>query len=116
MGEFEIRGPNALALLERAFTNSAAFQEQKQAGVKQKLVGFEMVDRGIPRHDYEIVDTDGHTIGKVTSGTQSPSLQKAIGMGYVQTAFAKEGADIYIKIRDNNIKARIVKPPFYKAP
>ncbi len=100
----------------KAFTNSAALQEQKQAGVKQKLVGFEMVDRGIPRHDYEIVDTDGHTIGKVTSGTQSPSLQKAIGMGYVQTAFAKEGADIYIKIRDNNIKARIVKPPFYKAP
>jgi len=100
----------------KEFTNSAALQEQKQEGVKQKLVGFEMIDRGIPRHDYEIVDADGNTIGKVTSGTQSPSLQKAIGMGYVQTAFAKEGTDIYIKIRDNNIKARIVKPPFYKAP
>jgi len=100
----------------KEFTNSAALQEQKLEGVKQKLVGFEMIDRGIPRHDYEIVDADGHTIGKVTSGTQSPSLQKAIGMGYVQTAFAKEGTDIYIKIRDNNIKARIVKPPFYKAP
>ena len=100
----------------KAFTNSAALQQQKQEGVKSKLVGFEMIDRGIPRHDYEIADADGNIIGKVTSGTQSPSLQKAIGMGYVQTAFAKEGTDIYIKIRDNSIKARVVKPPFYKAP
>jgi aminomethyltransferase len=96
------------------FTNSAALSQQKQEGVKQKLVGFEMIDRGIPRHDYEIVDADGNNIGKVTSGTQSPSLQKAIGMGYVQTAFAKEGTEIYIKIRDNRVKAKIVKPPFYK--
>jgi aminomethyltransferase len=96
------------------FTNSAALQQQKADGVKRKLVGFEMTDRGIPRHDYEIADAEGNIIGKVTSGTQSPSLQKAIGMGYVQTAFAKEGTDIYIKIRDNNIKAKIVKPPFYK--
>jgi aminomethyltransferase len=98
----------------KEFTNSAALAEQKAAGIKQKLVGFEMIDRGIPRHDYEIVDADGNNIGKVTSGTQSPSLQKAIGMGYVNTAFAKEGTDIYIKIRDNSIKAKIVKPPFYK--
>jgi aminomethyltransferase len=97
------------------FTNSAALQQQKLDGVKQKLVGFEMVDRGIPRHDYEIVDGDGHTIGKVTSGTQSPSLQKAIGLGYVKNEFAKEGTEIFIKIRDNNVKAKIVKPPFYKA-
>jgi aminomethyltransferase len=96
------------------FTNSAALAQQKQDGVKQKLVGFEMIDRGIPRHDYEIVDADGNNIGKVTSGTQSPSLQKAIGMGYVQTTFAKEGTEIYIKIRDNKVKAKIVKPPFYK--
>ncbi|MES2426998.1 MAG: glycine cleavage system aminomethyltransferase GcvT [Bacteroidota bacterium] len=100
----------------KEFTNSAALQEQKAAGVKQKLVGFEMIDRGIPRHDYEIVDADGNNIGKVTSGTQSPSLQKAIGMGYVNTAFAKEGTEIFVKIRDNSIKAMIVKPPFYKAP
>jgi aminomethyltransferase len=73
-----------------------------------------MIDRGIPRHDYEIVDADGNNIGKVTSGTQSPSLQKAIGMGYVNTAFAKEGTEIFVKIRDNSIKAKIVKPPFYK--
>jgi aminomethyltransferase len=98
----------------KEFTNSAALQQQKQEGVKRKLVGFEMIDRGIPRHDYEIVDAEGRVIGRVTSGTQSPSLQKAIGMGYVDTAFAKEGTEIYIKIRDNSIKAVIVKPPFYK--
>jgi len=76
------------------------------------LVGFEMIDRGIPRHDYPIVDADGNNIGRVTSGTQSPSLQKAIGMGYVDVAFAKEGTEIFISIRDNKIKAKVVKPPF----
>ena len=98
----------------KEFTNSAALQQQKTDGVKQKLVGFEMIDRGIPRHDYEIVDADGNKIGRVTSGTQSPSLQKAIGMGYVTTEFAKEGTEIYILIRDNKIKAKVAKPPFYK--
>jgi aminomethyltransferase len=99
----------------KAFTNAEALQAQKTAGVTKKLVGFEMIDRGIPRHDYEIVDAEGNNIGKVTSGTQSPSLQKAIGMGYVNTDFTKEGTEIFIKIRDNSIKAKIVKPPFYKA-
>ncbi|TSJ43359.1 glycine cleavage system aminomethyltransferase GcvT [Mucilaginibacter corticis] len=98
----------------KEFTNSAALQDQKTAGVSQKLVGFEMIDRGIPRHDYEIVDAEGNVIGKVTSGTQSPSLQKAIGLGYVKTEFAKEGTEIFVKIRDNSVKAKIVKPPFYK--
>jgi len=98
----------------KEFTNSAALQEQKQAGIKRKLVGFEMVERGIARHGYEIVDAAGDIIGIVTSGTQSPSLQKAIGMGYVKTEFAKEGTEIFIKIRDNNIKASVVKPPFIK--
>jgi aminomethyltransferase len=98
----------------KEFTNSAALQAQKQAGVSRKLVGIEMIDRGIPRHDYEITDADGNVIGKVTSGTQSPSLQKPIGMGYVKTEFAKEGTEIYIKIRDNKIKAMVAKPPFYK--
>jgi len=98
----------------KTFTNSEALQQQKQAGVSRKLVGFEMIERGIPRHDYPIVDADGNNIGKVTSGTQSPSLQKAIGMGYINTEFAKEGAEIYISIRDNKVKAKIVKPPFYK--
>lgn len=98
----------------KEFTNSAALQQQKQEGVKQKLVGFEMIDRGIPRHDYEILDADGNNIGRVTSGTQSPSLQKAIGMGYVKNEFAKEGTEIFINIRDNKVKAQVVKPPFYK--
>jgi aminomethyltransferase len=89
-------------------------QQQKQAGISSKLVGFEMIDRGIPRHDYEIVDADGNRIGKVTSGTQSPALQKAIGMGYVKNEFAKEGTEIFINIRDNKVKAVVVKPPFYK--
>ncbi|HKG08628.1 MAG TPA: glycine cleavage system aminomethyltransferase GcvT [Pedobacter sp.] len=98
----------------KEFTNSANLQAQKEAGINSKLVGFEMIDRGIPRHDYPILDEQGNTIGKVTSGTQSPSLQKAIGMGYVAKAFAKEGTEIYISIRNASIKAKIVKFPFYK--
>ncbi|MEN0056367.1 MAG: glycine cleavage system aminomethyltransferase GcvT [Mucilaginibacter sp.] len=98
----------------KEFTNSESLQQQKQAGVNRKLVGFEMLERGIPRHDYPIVDADGNNIGKVTSGTQSYSLQKAIGLGYVDTAFAKEGSEIYVSIRDSKVKAKVVKPPFYK--
>lgn len=98
----------------KEFTNSAALLAQKQNGVAQKLVGFEMIERGIPRHDYEIVDANGNNIGKVTSGTQSPSLQKAIGLGYVKTELAKDGQEIFIKIRDHKVKAQIVKFPFYK--
>jgi len=98
----------------KPFTNSEALQAQKEAGVTRKLIGFEMIDRGIPRHDYPIVDVDGNMIGKVTSGTQSPSLQKAIGMGYVAKEFAKEGTEIFIDIRNNKIKAKVVKFPFYK--
>lgn len=96
------------------FVNSTALKQQKEQGLARKLVGFEMIDRGIPRHDYPILDAEGNTIGNVTSGTQSPSLQKAIGMGYVHTGFAKEDTEIYIGIRDNKVKARVVKPPFYK--
>ena len=96
------------------FVNSEALKQQKQQGVARKLVGFEMVERGIPRHDYAIVNASGNPIGKVTSGTQSPSLQKAIGMGYINTDMAAEDTEIFIKIRDNNIKAKVVKLPFYK--
>lgn len=96
------------------FVNSSNLAAQKEAGLKQKLVGFEMIDRGIPRHDYEICDASGTVIGKVTSGTQSPSLQKAIGLGYVQSDFAKEGGEIFINIRENLVKAQVVKFPFYK--
>ena len=98
----------------KPFTNSEALQAQKEAGIQKKLVGFEMIDRGIPRHDYEIADADGNIIGKVTSGTQAPSLQKAIGMGYVAKDFSKEGSEIFINIRNTPIKAKIVKFPFYK--
>ena len=96
------------------FVNSSNLAAQKEAGLKQKLVGFEMIDRGIPRHDYEICDASGKVIGKVTSGTQSPSLQKAIGLGYVQSDFAKEGTEIFINIRENLVKSQVVKFPFYK--
>lgn len=98
----------------KSFTNSTALQAQKEAGIQKKLVGFEMIDRGIPRHDYEIADAEGNIIGKVTSGTQAPSLQKAIGMGYVAKDFAKEGTEIFILIRNTPIKAKVVKFPFYK--
>lgn len=98
----------------KEFTNSAALKAQKEAGVAKKLVGFEMIEKGIPRHGYELCDATGNVIGVVTSGTQSPSLQKAIGMGYVQTAFASEGTDIFVSIRDKKIKASVVKTPFYK--
>jgi aminomethyltransferase len=96
----------------KSFINSENLVAQKQNGVERKLVGFEMIERGIPRHDYEIVDITGTVIGKVTSGTQSPSLQKGIGMGYVKTSFSKVGTDIFIKIRDNIVLARVVKMPF----
>ena len=96
----------------KEFTNSKALLEQKEKGVAKKLVGFEMVDRGIPRHDYPIADASGTVIGKVTSGTQSPTLNKAIGMGYVLTAFAKADSEIFIMIRDKAIKAKVVKFPF----
>ncbi|TDO21614.1 glycine cleavage system aminomethyltransferase GcvT [Pedobacter duraquae] len=98
----------------KTFTNSEALLAQKEAGIVNKLIGFEMIDRGIARHDYEIVDADGNVIGRVTSGTQSPTLQKAIGMGYVTKAFAKEGSEIFILIRNQKIKAKVVKFPFTK--
>ncbi len=98
----------------KEFTNSRALLEQKEKGIVKKLVGFEMIDRGIPRHHYEIFNEKGEKIGFVTSGTQSPSLQKAIGMGYVQTPYSKEGAEVFIHIRDKHLKAKVVKVPFYK--
>jgi aminomethyltransferase len=96
----------------KTFTNSEALQAQKAAGVTKKLVGFEMLERGIPRHDYLIKDASGNTIGKVTSGTQAPSLNKAIGMGYVATAHAAVDSEIFIDIRNSLVKAKIVKAPF----
>ena len=99
---------------QKEFINKAELLRQKKEGVSRKLVGFEMVDKGIPRHEYEIVDAEGNEIGEVTSGTMAPSVKKPVGMGYVKTAFSKEGSEIYIKIRDKALKAVVVKFPFYK--
>jgi aminomethyltransferase len=96
----------------KAFTNSNSLAEQKAVGVTKKLVGFEMIDRGIPRHYYVIKDAHGNEIGSVTSGTQAPSLGKAIGLGYVKTEFAKPDSTIYIDIRNTLVKAKVVKIPF----
>lgn len=95
-----------------SFTAKETLEKQKAEGIKKKLVGFEMVERGIPRHDYIIKDADGNIIGSVTSGTQSPSLNKAIGMGYVNVDKATIDNEIFIDIRNNPIKAKIVKIPF----
>ena len=104
----------AFAMLKDQHAAKDILQEQKENGVDRKLVGFEMIDKGIPRNHYELKDQMGAVIGYVTSGTQSPSLGKAIGMGYVDNAYAKEGSEIFISIRDNKIKAKVVKPPFTK--
>lgn len=96
------------------FTNSAKLKQQKEEGVTKKLVAFELTDKGIPRHDYEILDAEGNKIGVVTSGTMSPSLKKAIGLGYVTTENSKIDSEIAISIRGKAIKAKVVKLPFYK--
>jgi aminomethyltransferase len=96
------------------FTNSDNLQIESKEGVKQKLIGFELLERGIPRKGYEIIGTDGFIIGKVTSGTMSPSLGKGIGMGYVKTNYTAVGTPIGIKIRKNIVTAAVVKTPFYK--
>ena len=101
-------------LLERMDNAPFEFCTQHQSKDLKKLVGFEMVDRGIPRHDYPVLDANGVVIGKVTSGTQSPSLGKAIGMAYVPSAVAAENSEIFISVRDKSLKAKVVKLPFYK--
>jgi aminomethyltransferase len=98
----------------KEFVNSEKLKQQKELGVTRKLVGFEIVERGVPRQDYEIVDGDGNTIGIVTSGTMSPSLNKGIGLGYVTTAFTTPDSEIFIRIRKNDVLAKVVKLPFYK--
>jgi aminomethyltransferase len=96
------------------FIDRQFLQKQKSAPIVRRLKGFEMIERGIPRHGYEIVDEKNNKIGTVTSGTMSPSLKKGIGMGYLNATHINEGSEIYIKIRDKNIKAKVVKMPFYK--
>jgi aminomethyltransferase len=95
----------------KEFTNSTSLKKQKEEGVKRKLVGFKMIDKGIPRHDYQIKDTQGNIIGKVTSGTMSPLLGIGIGLGYVFTQHANPGSEIFIDVRGKNIKAQVSKLP-----
>lgn len=99
----------------KEFTNSENLKAEKEAGVKRKMVGIEMIDRGIPRSHYEICDAEGNKLGEVTSGTMSPTLQKGIAMGYVPTAYAKAGTEVFVKVRDKLLKAAVVKVPFVKA-
>lgn len=96
------------------FTNRAALEQQKAAGVTRKLVGFEMIDRGIPRHGYALTDTEGNVIGHVTSGTMSPTRKIGIGLGYVKAEFAKPGTTICLDNRGRKLKSQVVKPPFRK--
>lgn len=99
---------------DKNFTNSEALKLQKENGVSRKLVGFELIERGIPRHDYIIVDDNSNEIGIVTSGTMAPTVGKGIGMGYVSTEFSSVDSTIYIQIRNNKVAAKVVKMPFYK--
>lgn len=96
------------------FVNRAELERQKKEGVTRKLAPFEMIDKGIPRHGYEIVDKDGAVIGNVTSGTMSPVLKKGIGMGYVKPEYAKAGTELFIRVRNRDLKAEVVKAPFRK--
>lgn len=96
------------------FINSENLKKQKEEGVKRKLVAFELTERGVPRHDYEITDKNGNVIGKVTSGTMSPSMNKGIGLGYVPVEHSAIDSDIFIRIRKNDVPAKVVKLPFYK--
>ena len=89
-------------------------EQQKKDGVSRKLVGFEMIDRGIPRHGYNLTDAEGQVIGHVTSGTMSPVRKIGIGMGYVKIEFAKPETEIYLDNRGRKLKAKVVKPPFRK--
>jgi aminomethyltransferase len=98
------------------FISRDALEKQKSNGVSRRLVGFEMLERGIPRQHYPILDPYGHAIGEVTSGTMSPMLNKGIGMGYVDIQHASKDTEIRIGIRNKQIPAVVVKPPFYKSP
>lgn len=96
------------------FINAEALKKQKEEGVSKKLIGFEISDKGIPRHGYKILNKEGEIIGEVTSGTMSPSLKKGIGLGYVQIAYAKKDTEIFIEVRNKAIPAKVVRLPFYK--
>ena len=98
----------------KEFINKDIFLKQKNEGTSRRLVGFEMIDKGVPRHGYDVVDAEGNKIGVVTSGTMGPSVKKGVGMAYVPKAYIKSGSEIFISIRDKALKAQVVKMPFYK--
>jgi len=97
---------------QKVFIDKDLLLQQKKLGTAKRLCGFEMIDRGIPRHDYLIADATGKKIGRVTSGTQSPVLEKGIGMGYVPTELSKPGSEIFLEVRGKLLKAKVVKMPF----
>jgi aminomethyltransferase len=94
------------------FVNSETFKKQKEDGVSQKLVGLELLERGIARKDYPITDAEGNEIGRITSGTMAPSLNKPIALGYVKTDFAKKETEVFVKIREKLIRSKVVAFPF----
>ncbi|MBM78135.1 MAG: glycine cleavage system protein T [Crocinitomicaceae bacterium] len=98
----------------KSFINDDDIKLEKENGVSRKLIGFELLERGIPRKGYNIIDENGNTIGVVTSGTMGPSVKKSIGLGYVEADLAKPGSKIYLSIRNKSISAEVVKLPFYK--
>ncbi len=95
------------------FIDRDKLEKQKTEGTSRRLVGFEMIDRGIPRHGYRLLDGEGNEIGEVTSGSQSPSLGIAIGLGYVNNDFKSPGSEIFLEVRGKSLKAKVVKLPFY---
>jgi len=97
------------------FVNAEEIKRQKEEGITKKLVAFELTDKGIPRHGYEIVNENGEVIGEVTSGTMSPSLKKGIGLGYVTKQYAKRDTQIFIQVRKKALEAVVVRLPFYKS-
>lgn len=98
--------------LDTDFVDKEFLAQQKAEGITRKLVGFEMQEKGIPRHDYEVVDAEGNTIGKVTSGTMSPMKKVGVGLAYIDKPHFKVGSDVYIKVRNKNLLAKVVKLPF----
>ena len=107
-------GLSWITSLNKTFTGRDIFKQQKESGVKKKLCGFVMLERGIPRHGYKLLNSRDEEIGEVTSGTMSPSLNMGIGMGYIRTEHAQAGEIIQVSVRNKKIPAKITKLPFYK--
>ena len=110
----QLAGLGWITKFNKTFVNSENLKIQKEVGVARKLVGIELIDKGIARRDYLIVDKDLNEIGVITSGTMSPTLNKAIAMGYVSSEYTKLGTEVYIQVRKKLIKAKIVSLPFIK--